>query len=318
VLNKVKIVLKKRKAKLFFLFLLLSGLAWFISNLSHRYQSNAIVDLTFVNPPDSMMLLRASKKQIGVKLDAVGFQFLAFGFGAKKVNIDLSKAQRNGTKYTLSDNTIRSQIEGQLAKGINLIGIDTDKLVLEFYGVVSKKVRVMPKINFEFSQNYLLDGPIVVKPDSIVIKGPSAEIDSIRYIRTEQIELSDLKTDFSVAAQLRKSKNLEKTLYSFSEVVLSGKISRFSEKILSVPVSMSNLPENTLAQTFPEKVEILIKASISDLKKIKQSDFKVVGDYKSIQNDNPETVLLRIVNQPSTVHSVELKTNHVDFILKRE
>lgn len=317
-IQKVKNVLKRRKVKLFFLFLSLSALAWFISNLSNRYQSKVVFDLEFVNPPNGMMLLSSSLEQIEVKLDAVGFQFLTFAVGKKKLNIDLSKALRQGSKYMLTSSSIENQIDTQLSNGIKLVSTNIEPLILEFYGVISKTVAVRPELNLQFSQNYLLDGGIATRPDSIVIKGPTNEIDTISYIKTERIQLPDLNADFSITAKLKKPIGLKKTTYSKPEVILYGKVSRFSEKILRVPVLMINLPENTEAQTFPKEVDVLIKASLLELKKVKKEDIKVVGDYKNVKNTGQKTVALRIVRQPKSIHTAELRTNQVDFILKRE
>lgn len=316
-IQKVKNVLKRRKVKLFSLFLLLSGLAWFISNLSLRYESKAIFELEFVNPPDSMMMLSASHKEIEVQLDAVGFQFLAFGLGKKKVNINLSEAKRIGSKYVVGPSSLQSQIAQQLSSGVKLVRTNADSIVIKFYGVTSRKVPVKTQLKLQFAQNYVLDGSLVIRPDSIIIKGPINEIDTIRHLRTALTALENVNADFSVSSPLIQSNQLKKTWYSESEVVLIGKVTRFSEKIISVPISMINLPENTEAQTFPNVVNVLIKASLANLKNVKTSDIKVVGDYTTVNTDN-KTVLLRIVNQPNTIHSAELSRNYVDFILKRE
>ncbi len=265
-----------------------------------------------------MMLLSASQRQVEVNLNAVGFQFLAFGVGKKKVQIDLSKAHRIGSKYVIVPSSLDNQIEKQLSNGIELVRTNADTLVVEFYGVISKKIPIKPDYKIQFAKNHLLNGTITVRPDSIIVKGPTSEIDTMRYVRTERVELLDLKSDFSVVSRLKKPAGLQKTLYSKSEVSLVGTVSRFSEKILRVPVTMVNLPENTIAQTFPNEVEVLIKAGLTDLKKVKPSDISVIGDYASSTDANNKTVLLRIIDLPKTIHAAELRTNHVDFILKRE
>ena len=317
-IQKIKSVLKRRKAKLFFLFLLLSGLAWFISNLSHRYQSNTTFDLEFVNPPDSMMLSTASQKQVEVRLDAVGFQFLAFGFRKNKAIIDLTKIKKVGAYYEVSAASLKNQIENQLSSNVQVLQINADNLVFEFYSVISKKVPVRPELGLKFAQSYLLDGLITVNPDSVVIKGPKNEIDTLKYVVTEAVELPNLNSDFAITSKLVKPASLKRTEFSKSEVSLSGGVSRFSEKILKLPVTIINLPENIEAQTFPEEVDVLIKARLSDLKKLKPADIIVAGDYATVSGTDLKSVVLFIVKKPPTVRAAELYTEKVDFILKRE
>ncbi|QCX00255.1 YbbR-like domain-containing protein [Aggregatimonas sangjinii] len=317
-IEKIKNILKKRKAKLFFVFLFLSGLAWFISNLSNRYQGISTFELEFVNPPDSMMLVNASRSTMDVRLDAVGFQFLMFNLSSKKVEINLSDAIKKGGKYYLTPDSGRRQMEKQMTNGVKILDFGIDTLFFEFYDVISKKVPIKSKAKISFAQNYLLDGAIKITPDSIVLKGPQNEVDSIQFVETNAIELSELNDDFSIIAKLTKAPMLVKTEFSEEHAVLSGKVSRFSEKVVRVPVSIINLPENTVIQTFPNEVNVLVKASVDDLKKVRASDLEVIGDYKSVEGSDQNSIELRISRQPAAIHSVGLSKNQVDFILKRE
>lgn len=317
-IQKVKNVLKKRKVKLFFLFLLCSGLAWFISNLSDRYSSNTSFALEYVNFPDSLMLLQASKERIDVRLEAVGFQLLAYNLGKKEVKIDLSQVKVGTSGFFIGPNECRRQIERQLPNGVALSGTDGDSLFFGFYGVITKKIPVRSGIQLSLAQNYLLDGPLVITPDSLTIKGPKSEIDTINSLKTDKIELNGLTNDFSVRAAIFQSPDLENTLFSEASVQVKGKVARFSEKVIRVPVQVLNLPEGTSAQTFPDAVQILIKAKLADLKKIRTSDFLVTADYASVAGSNSKTLVLKLDKRPQNVYSSDLLESEVDFILKRE
>ena len=317
-IQKIKNVLKKRKVKLFFLFLLLSTLAWFISNLSNRYQGITTFELDFMHPPDSMMLVSASKETIDVRLDAIGFQFLMFDLSKRKVEIDLSDTRQQGQRYYLTADNGKRQIDKQMASGVRLLDVGIDTLFFEFQSVISKKVPVRPMVNLNFKQNYFLEGVIQIAPDSIVVKGPKNEVGSIQYIPTNMIDLSELNDSFSLSTKLSRSPKLEKTEFSDKEVILSGKVSRFSEKVIRVPVRIINLPKNTQMQTFPDEVDVLVKASVADLKKLRTSEFQLIGDYKSVVESGQKSIKLSISELPSTIHSAELSKKEVDFILKRE
>jgi len=317
VVEKVKNILKKREAKLFFMFLLLSFFAWFISSLSHQFQSNASFDLEFINPPDSMMLVSASKRNIDVKLDAVGFRFLLYNLNKPKMKINLSDAVRKGKHYFLSPNRSRRQIADQLVNGVELLDIGNDTLFFEFYGVISKKLPVLPVLDIEYTQNYLLDGEVALSPDSVQIKGPVNEIDSIRFLKTNKIILKDVNKDFSMQLKLQELTGLEKTTVFQENIEIKGRVSKFSEKIISVPITIAHLPKNTQAQTFPKNVDILVKASLRNLKRLSEMDFEVLGDYNTVKKGE-KSIQLSITKKPAWIHDAELPKNSVDFILKRE
>ncbi len=317
-IQKVKNVLKKRKVKLFFLFLLCSGMAWFISNLSDRYANNTSFDLEYVNFPDSLMLLKASKERIDVKLEAVGFQLLAYNIGKKGVKIDLSKVRENASGFFISPNECKRQIERQLPNGVKVSETDGDSLFFGFYGVMNKKVPIRPGIRLDFAQNYLLDGPLVLKPDSLTVKGPKSEVDTMTAVRTVEINLNGLTDDFSVRAEVFRSPELENTVFLETSVEIKGRVSRFSEKVIEVPVRVLNLPEGTKVQTFPEEIQILIKGKLGALKKLKPSDFLVTADYAALEGKGSKTLIVKLDSMPQNVYTSELLANQVDFILKRE
>ncbi len=116
---------------MFLMFLVCSSLIWFINNLSESYINDAIFDFKFVNVPDSLLLIEASKKEVDVKVQATGFQFLGFNLKNKEVKIDLSSASQKGGKYYIVQNVYRKQIDKQL-RSMTLIEIDKDTLFFEF------------------------------------------------------------------------------------------------------------------------------------------------------------------------------------------
>ena len=317
-IQKIKNALKKRKAKLFFLFLLCSGLAWFVSNLSHRYSSNTSFALEYVNFPDSLMLMKTSKQNIDVKLEAGGFQLMAFNLGRKKIKIDLSRVQQNTDRFFIGPNECKRQIEKQLPKGVTLKETDGDSLFFGFYNVISKMVPVRSTVVLDFEQNYLLDGQLAIEPDSLLIKGPRNEVDTIRAVRTMPLTLNGLTDDFAIKVALDRAPKLLNTTYSATSVMVKGKILRFSEKVIKVKILVLNLPEGTMAQIFPDEVQILVKADMGTLKDLKSSDFSVSADYAALKDSNSKSLPLRLVKSPNNVYSLDLLEDHVDFILKRE
>ena len=101
------------------------------------------------------------------------------------------------------------------------------------------------------------------------------------------------------------------------KVVLSGSVFRFSEKIVSVPVSILNLPESTTIKIFPNTIEILCRAELETLKELDVSQFSVAVDYGDIR-EGIKTLPVKIQQQPEAVQSVQLITEKVEYLLIRQ
>lgn len=293
-------------------------MAWFISNLSETFTSRSSFALQFAKTPENYVITSASKDELHVKLRAVGFQFLGFSINKKKVELDLSLAERKDSTLFIPAAVYRSQIERQLPGSMTLLEIDEDTIFFGFFEVESKKIPIRPKMFLNLSQNFLLDGDLLIQPDSITIKGPKNEIDTIEYVNTIKTDLTSATSSFSLKVNLDKSPLLKNTRFSTEAVLLNGKVARFSEKVIDVPIGVINLPSGLKIRTFPKNARIVCKAKLNDLKQLKPSDFEIIADYASIEGVETNILMLQIAKQPKTIESARLEESQVEFILNRE
>ena len=317
-IQKIKNSLKKRKVKVFLVFLLCSTFAWFISNLSESFISNTTFDLEFANASHDLLLVSSSQNKIDAKLEAVGFQFLGFNFKNKAVTIDLSEVTEVGGIYFLSYQEYKEQIEKQLPNSMRLINIEKDTLFFDFQEVISKEVPVKPSLQISLEQNYLLDGKLVISPSTVTVKGPRNEVDTISFVKSSQIDLIDLSSDFSRNASIKVPDGLRFTSFSANSITVAGKVSRFSEKIITIAIEAINLPSGTTIKMFPDKVQILCKGTISTLKRLNTSEFQVVADFNKLGNSRSKNIQLVLETKPESLSSAILQEKEVEYILKRE
>ncbi|MEX0291366.1 MAG: CdaR family protein [Flavobacteriaceae bacterium] len=316
-MKKVKSGLVKRKVNIFLIFLICSFLAWLVSRLSEVYTQGTSFDLVYTNVPDSLRLTKTSKEKVDVRLRASGFQFLGFNFRTKQIAIDLSEVDRNETDYYIPQRVYRKQIQNQLSGSMTLLEVDRDTLFFEFFRVYEREVPIQSNITVNLGQNYLMDGDLLLEPTTVVLKGPKKEIESIDAVSTLKMVLTDLNADFESRAALNIPNGLKNTDFSVNSVKVSGKVFRFSERIIEIPIQVINLPEGTAIRTFPETVSVLCKARINTLKELEVSDFVVAADYSTVKRSR-QNLSLTLTQKPESVHSAQLLENEVEFILKRE
>lgn len=310
--------LNKKKVKVFSLFLLCSFLAWFISNLSETYESRTIFTLNYRNLPDSLLLGKNAENQIEAKLRTSGFQFLYYKIFKRRIDVDLSQVIYSNGGYVIGEDALKKQMDQQLSQNISLLELDRDPLEVDLYQVNSRKIPIQPKLDLKLKQNYILDGKISMSPDSVVVKGPKNEIDTIQTIKTAIVQLSDVSADFSRTVSLTFPKGLDNSIFSISTATMSGKVSKFSEKIFEVPINVVNVPEGYQIKTFPNTVTILCKATIDRLKEIAASDFEVVADYEQLAGSGSSTLFLDVVQSPLKVYDIKLEDNSVNFVLEQQ
>jgi YbbR domain-containing protein len=307
----------KRRIKIFLIFLLCSFAIWLISKLSENHTDKATFDLVYINVPDTLLLTGASKDKIDVTIRASGWQFLGFNFKTKEIPIDLSALQFNGTNYFAAQEVYGSQVMAQVSGSMALLQMDRDTLFFDFDPIISKVVPVTSQLQVDLAQNYLLDGSLEVDPDSVMIRGPSQEIDTVMAIKTIALTLTDVAENFSRVVRLMKSDSLKNTVYVNDEVTVTGRIFRFSEQVIQIPVEVVNLPPGTKIRTFPATVRVLCKAKVTELKTLNPNDFRIVADFNEAKEDS-KILRLELVQQPENIPNIQLLDAQIEFILNRE
>ncbi len=309
--------LKKRKVKIFSIFLLASSLAWFLNKLSESYISNTTFKLNYENVPKGYLLNSVSKQDLDVKLEAIGFQFLSFGLSAKEINIDLSKEEIKDSKIVLSAKEIQKQIDESLPNSMLLKDLDKEAIYFKLVKIITKEIRVQADVNLTLQKNCMLDGVISVKPNSIKVTGPENEVETLERVNTTVIELNNIAENFSETAQIIIPKTLKNTSFSAESIVVKGNVSRFSEKIIdNIPIIVTNLPKGITVKTFPDRAKVLCKAKLDVLKKLGQNNFVVTADYKSMLQGK-DKVLLQIKSSPEDIYNASLLQNKVTYIIKK-
>ncbi|MGX1929120.1 CdaR family protein [Flagellimonas sp. 2504JD4-2] len=307
-----------RKVKVFSLFLLCSFLAWFLSNLSESYESRANFNLNYRNLPDTLLLGNNSANSMEAKIKTSGFRHFYFNVFNKRINIDLSQAVYANQRYKLTEDLLKKQIEGQLSQNISLIDIYRDELFVDMYKVASKEVPIKAEMDIQFQQNYILEGMLVVDPQTVVVKGPPAEIDTLQHVFTSKIQLNNISSDFSQDIPLVFPKNMTNSIFSRSRVNVSGKVVKFSERVFEVPVIVKNFPEGYNVKTFPATISVLCKATIEQLKGMDANNFEVVADYGQLTNPNDNVLFLQVTQKPQKSYGVRLLENKVNFVLEQK
>ena len=318
IIERIKTGLKKRKVKVFLLFLLFSTVAWLIDNLSESFVSNTTFALEYVNTPEEFLLTNKPKSSIDVRLKAIGFQFVGFEIRKRKVQIDLSKVNVKNGRYYILPKVYRKQIENQLPKSMALLEMDNDTLFVDLIGLIAKKVPVIPRTTIDLAKNYMLEGPITISPPTVTIRGPKSEVDSIDSIRTSLMDLESITDDFAQEHSLVLNRALTKSSVTPSKVIISGKVLRFSEKVVSVPIVMLNVPDNIKVRMFPDEVQVLCQGTIASLKSLDTSDFNIVADFGQVEEATSNRLPIRIDNVPKNLRNASLLTKEVEFILRRE
>jgi hypothetical protein len=144
------------------------------------------------------------------------------------------------------------------------------------------------------------------------VVGSEAEVNKVKSLSTKTLELSDVKTEINQSVEIDTSgyRNIE--IFP-KRVSVSGKITRFTEGTIEVPIRITNKPSAIAINYFPKTVKLAYYVDLDNYNAIKASDFIVECNYTDIKDD--QTYLVpKIVMQPDFVKRTNLKQKRIDFI----
>ncbi len=308
--------LNQRKVKVFFLFLLCSLFAWTLSQLSENYDSRANFELQFFNLPDSLLLDDTQSLDIDLKLNTSGFKFFGYGLSKRKLRVDVTEIEKDNQGYYLSESVLKPQFEKQFSNNVSLIELGKRRIYVPLYEVITKEVPISPNITLDLEPNYILEGALEIDPPMALLKGPLEEIESLGKIPTSPHVFEGITTSFTKTLAIEKPQALTNTVLLTKDVVIKGKVVRFSEKEFTVTVNTRNEPEGYKIRTFPKEVQLICKASVENLRSMEPTDFLVVVDYDTATSGK-NTLPLVVMRTPDGTHAATLIQKEVEFVLEQ-
>ncbi len=306
-----------RKLHVFLLFLILAFGFWMLIKLSRTYTSSVNVNLSYTDLPKNKMLQSEPQSLVKVTLRAVGFTLLKHKFSQKKVEVSLknSKNKRRSQYYLLSSNVL-SSVNNSFSKS-EVIAIEPDTLFFELGRSISKKVKVEPDVTIQYKSGYHLSGDLEVDPTYITISGPQSLVDSVIYVATKNLKISDVYDTIHKEIEIISNLKTDKLTYSHDKVLIKGKVEKFTERTIEASLKVKNVPNSYIIKTFPDKVKVVFQVGLSDFNRIDENDFEVVCDYAIIESDGIDYLIPKVIGKPSFVSGIKVIPNKVEFLLEK-
>ena len=312
--NNIINYLKKKNFQRFCLFFLFAFVFLIFSKLSNDYKQTIKLNVHLTHVDDEVLIKNDTSNYIQVYVEAKGFSLMPFAFdNSKELAVNAKTDVALNSRYFVFD-VIKHQylIESQLGSSYDLISVIPDTLLIPYAKRASKKVPIKFKKDIAYAVGYDLKGEFSLDIDSVKIVGSLDEVNKINAISTETLILTDTKSD------IKSTVNLDISDYSNIEIFpksikVTGKIGRFTEGIIEVPITVTNQPENVTINYFPKTVTLSYYVDLDNYNAIKALDFKVECNYSELE-DNQTFLIPKVVKSSEFVKHVNIRQKQIDFI----
>ncbi len=308
----------KKISKNFIGFLLASVLIWCLNTLSKDYVTTLPFLVEFSNVPNGKFLKKASIKKIDVIIKSTGFNIIKSKFSSKKLNINVDNLTRkHSNKYYFLLRNKLNNIKNQFSSVVSVQYIAQDTIFIELESLVSKKIPVKANLDISYSTGYDISNPIEIKPDSLIITGPSSQIKNINDITLETLKLENVKSDFSNKTNIILPKIFENITINKLKVTIKGKVNKFTEGVFEIPFKVINVPTDVKLNIIDNTVKVSFIVGLSNFDKINKDSFQITCDYNISKEKNLNYLLPKVSTNSKLIKSFKIKPKKIKFLIQK-
>ena len=145
--------------------------------------------------------------------------------------------------------------------------------------IMEKTVPIHSNLEVSLTDGYTQVGEVKFFPDSVVIVGPKAELNSINKIYTIKDTLLDLS--YTVKSNISLTFPSRLINCQVSEIEYFLDIQQISERIIvDIPIKVTNKIKGIRVFPSPQTVSLTVVGGVTQISKIKPSDVSVIVDFK--------------------------------------
>ena len=293
---------------IFLFFLTISTAVWGLHAMRKTYEIVVQIPIIYENLPAGYVQTEELPEKLRITVSDKGNVLFSYRatrrFSPVFVNID------DFQKGIINTQTLEPAILKQLNASTQIINISPGILRFGFVKLKNKTLPVKLHQHIELAQQYTLSDPVEITPGKVKVYAPESILDTMRFVYTEPLILTNLKDTVLRSVKLREVKNIA---FSCPSVTVTLKPELYTEKTLEIPIFAMNVPANRTLRVFPSGISVSFQTGLSLYDKINASSFALAVDYNET---NLKKLPVEIKKQPDKVFNVRINPNEVDYLIE--
>ncbi len=297
-------------------FIIVATFLWLINALNKDYIAEITYPVKFITNNKKLLLVSKFPKTLNLTVKTDGYTILknnlSFNTIPIIINIDKNfKYLNHKNKLYFATNSTKNIINKKLENNnIIIYNISPDTIFAEYTKTITKKIKIIPNIKFKLKQQFLLK-KLIAEPDYIKVTGAKTILDTLKNIKTEEINLGTLDKSIKRNIKLLKIKNLN---FEKNRINIKLIVEKFTQAKIKIPIKIINIPDTSSIMLMPASATVTYNVTLKDFKKVKAGDFKIIFDYSKILKPSKFSQI-QLVKYPSFIKNVNLSPQQVKYII---
>lgn len=306
--------MRYKKILSFLLVVVVVASLWFISKYKDIYREEIIFDISFINIPNSLILLENSKEiQIPLEIQASGLTLIWEKIFGHSLELDLEKNTylRNDSLFFNSTKSLKNMRKIK-SRSYDIVGVDDQELFLNFKKYATKKIPLKNSLTAEYTNNYYPLSDPFFNIDSVIITGNDAKVKELVVFdvkKKSKVIIKDSVTKFSI-----KLKEIDPELnYNPEEIELTYKATQVTEGTYDIKLKLINNSNDYEIKIIPDTIEVIFSSPVAKFETIDKEDFDIFINYDKVDDLNMSVIPeIRVKN--SDVISYRISPSQVQIL----
>lgn len=306
-----------KKILTFMFFILLSCVFWMMQVYRQKYEATLTIPIKYINIPDSIVFETELPKIVQARIKDDGATLFRYYLTRRSDSlvVDIRDAIKGTQDRVLQGRNFEQLIRTKLFVTSELISYAPTRMSYAYALLHSKKLSVIYYGDVALDPGYMLDGDLTTNPDSVMIYGSKASLDTMYFAYTVSDTLRHIKSAKTVTVKMKPIAGIK---YVPNEVKLQIPVDEFIKKEVEVPITCINLPEKLDIKLFPSTVKIEFFVGLKRSDNINSNNFEVTIDYNDIRNLKDMTIPVRITDSPDYIRAMTPIPSEVEFVLEHK
>ncbi|MFZ0454647.1 MAG: hypothetical protein WCE54_19875 [Ignavibacteriaceae bacterium] len=301
----------KKNLHIIIISVIFSIILWVSISLSNDYYATFKIPLELVNFPEGYTIGSKIPNYISVKLKGEGWKLAALKLG-RETDYVVSAGNETGKRFI---NLYNYLVDNQwLSSDIEVIDISPDTLSYDVEKIASTRAEIVPNLSLNFKPGFGLATPMIIKPETTTVFGPSSKIKNMRAVTTQRLSLNNLddKTDEKVPLEKIPEMN-----FSNNNVNIILDVQKIVDKNFdNLTVKIIDVPPDRSVVLLPNTISVGLRGGVDVLAKLDNNHINAFINYRDVVLDTLGSVAPKIV-LPGNTSLIYMKPERLRYIIKK-
>lgn len=293
-------------------FVVLATAIWYGRALRSVHDKTLSVEVHYTGIPGSVSFDDPLPDKLNIQVRDAGTRLRSYSDTPLSISVDLTGLFESASgEINIASETLKTAVKQQLQGTTSLQKISPQTIHATYRTQVQKRVPIILRHRIECAPEYqLVDTPTLLQ-SSVMAYGTTQALDSLEEISTKMLSLSEVKDTNMVSIGLVAPQGIRLSQQSIQVRVIAE---RYSEKVMTLPVTIEGVPQASRVRIFPNQVSVSMHIGLSHWNEVSEKDIHPYCVY----SDSLETLPVKVRSDNPYVTGLRVHPNSVEYLVEHD